>query len=69
MQRSDRHVGLGQPRPDGYAEPPLVTLGQDFSFLGDLTRTGPDASGLDYMAADVIAHLLGGLTRTTAASG
>ena len=46
-------IGLGQRRPDGYAEPPLVTLGQDLSFLAELTRSGPD-----YTAADVVAHLL-----------
>ncbi|SDH88740.1 NAD(P)H-dependent flavin oxidoreductase YrpB, nitropropane dioxygenase family [Sinosporangium album] len=45
-------IGLGQHRPDGYAERPLLTLGQDLAFLRDL----PD----DHTAADVIAHLLGG---------
>jgi len=44
-------VGLAQHRPDGYREPPLLTLGQDLSFLADL----PD----DYGAADVIGYLLG----------
>ncbi|MFG3422569.1 nitronate monooxygenase [Micromonospora sp. NPDC049460] len=47
-------VGLGQRRPDGYVEPPLVTLGQDLAFLPHLTRRGDD-----YTAADVIAYLLG----------
>jgi NAD(P)H-dependent flavin oxidoreductase YrpB (nitropropane dioxygenase family) len=46
-------IGLGQRRSDGYAEPPLVTLGQDLSFLAQLTRSSPD-----YAAADVVAHLL-----------
>jgi NAD(P)H-dependent flavin oxidoreductase YrpB (nitropropane dioxygenase family) len=46
-------IGFGQRRSDGYAEPPLVTLGQDLSFLAQLTRSGPD-----YTAADVVAHLL-----------
>ncbi|MBB6343905.1 NAD(P)H-dependent flavin oxidoreductase YrpB (nitropropane dioxygenase family) [Nonomuraea muscovyensis] len=43
-------VGLGQNRPDGYREPPLLTLGQDTGFLDGL----PD----DHGAADVIARLL-----------
>ncbi|WP_245898731.1 nitronate monooxygenase [Nonomuraea indica] len=45
-------IGLGQTRPDGYQEPPLLTLGQDTGFLAGL----PD----DHSAADVVAHLLGG---------
>ncbi|GAA0964648.1 nitronate monooxygenase [Acrocarpospora macrocephala] len=44
-------IGFGQRRPDGYREPPLLTLGQDLAFLDDL----PD----DYAAADVVAYLLG----------
>ncbi|GIH95200.1 nitronate monooxygenase [Planobispora siamensis] len=44
-------IGLGQHRSDGYAEPPLLTLGADLAFLGDL----PD----DHTAADVVGHLLG----------
>lgn len=47
-------VELGQRRPDGYREPPLVTLGQDLAFLPHLTRHEDD-----YSAADVIAYLLG----------
>lgn len=47
-------VGLGQRRPDGYQEPPLVTLGQDLAFLPHLIRHDDD-----YSAADVIAYLLG----------
>ncbi|WP_157239256.1 nitronate monooxygenase [Catenuloplanes japonicus] len=42
-------VGFGQVRPGGYAEPPLITLGQDVSFLAQL--------GDDYSAADVIRYL------------
>ncbi|MFG3439302.1 nitronate monooxygenase [Nonomuraea sp. NPDC047897] len=45
-------IGLGQSRPDGYREPPLLTLGQDTGFLAGL----PD----DPSAADVVARLLGG---------
>ncbi|MEV4481348.1 nitronate monooxygenase [Micromonospora coxensis] len=47
-------VGLGQRRPDGYREPPLLTLGQDLSFLAPLMG-GRD----DYGAADVVDYLLG----------
>jgi NAD(P)H-dependent flavin oxidoreductase YrpB (nitropropane dioxygenase family) len=47
-------VGYPQRRPGGYTEPPLITLGQDLSFLPHLTRTGPD-----YGAADVVEYLLG----------
>ncbi|MFI2272428.1 MULTISPECIES: nitronate monooxygenase [Catenuloplanes] len=43
-------AGLGQARPGGYLEPPLVTLGQDLAFLSRLTG--------DYAAADVIRFLL-----------
>ncbi|MEV4707879.1 nitronate monooxygenase [Actinoplanes sp. NPDC049316] len=46
-------VGLGQRRADGYLEPPLVTLGQDLTFLPHLTR-----HSADYTAADVIRYLL-----------
>jgi NAD(P)H-dependent flavin oxidoreductase YrpB (nitropropane dioxygenase family) len=46
-------AGLGQQRRDGYLEPPLVTLGQDLTFLPHLT-----SAGNDYTAADVIAYLL-----------
>jgi NAD(P)H-dependent flavin oxidoreductase YrpB (nitropropane dioxygenase family) len=47
-------IGLGQRRPDGYHEPPLLTLGQDFAFLPGLI--GADD---DYGAADVVNYLLG----------
>jgi NAD(P)H-dependent flavin oxidoreductase YrpB (nitropropane dioxygenase family) len=46
-------IGLGQRRADGYAEPPLVTLGQELTVLPELARHG------DYGAADVIDYLLG----------
>jgi NAD(P)H-dependent flavin oxidoreductase YrpB (nitropropane dioxygenase family) len=45
-------IGLGQRRPDGYAEPPLLTLGQDFDFLPGLPPN-------EYGAADVVRYLLG----------
>ena len=48
-------IGLGQRFDDGTAEPPLLTLGQDLGFLPDLVAR----AGLDFAAADVIAHLLG----------
>ncbi len=51
-------IGLGQHRADGYAEPPLVTLGQDVDFLRYLVK--PDCDGVaDYTAQDVIDYLLG----------
>jgi NAD(P)H-dependent flavin oxidoreductase YrpB (nitropropane dioxygenase family) len=46
-------IGLPQKRPGDYTEPPLITLGQDVSFLPHLTRRG-DA----YTAADVVSYLL-----------
>jgi len=50
-------IGLGQHRPDGYAEPPLLTLGQDFGFLPFLLpRRGRVG---EYGATDVIRYLLG----------
>lgn len=49
-------VGLAQHRPDGYVEPPLVTLGQDLDFLPELVRR----AGTDYSAADAVRHLLSG---------
>jgi nitronate monooxygenase len=47
-------VGLGQTR-DGVTEPPIITAGDDWSFLPHVTR-GDD---VDYGAADVIAYLTG----------
>jgi NAD(P)H-dependent flavin oxidoreductase YrpB (nitropropane dioxygenase family) len=47
-------IGLGQHRADGYAEPPLVTLGQDLTFLPGLR----EAAGDNYSAADVVNYLL-----------
>ncbi|MFA1542837.1 nitronate monooxygenase [Actinomadura monticuli] len=48
------NIGHGQHRPDGYVEPPLLTLGQDLGFLPDLVRT----TGGDYSAADAVDYLL-----------
>jgi NAD(P)H-dependent flavin oxidoreductase YrpB (nitropropane dioxygenase family) len=48
-------IGLGQRRRDGTAEPPVVTLGQDFSFLPGLLPPGLKT----YKADDVVAYLLG----------
>ncbi len=48
-------IGLGQRRPDGTTEPPVVTLGQDLTFLPELLPAGRQA----YAAADVVAYLLG----------
>ena len=47
-------IGLGQRRPGGWTEPPLVTLGQDHRCLADLL----DRYGRDYAAADVVRYLL-----------
>lgn len=47
-------VGLGQQRPDGRIEPPVLTLGQDLDFLGELS---PD--GAPYGAVDVVRWLIG----------
>ncbi|TDQ53730.1 nitronate monooxygenase [Actinorugispora endophytica] len=49
-------IGLGQHRPDGYVEAPLVTLGQDLDFLRDLQERHPGG----HSAADVLARILGG---------
>jgi NAD(P)H-dependent flavin oxidoreductase YrpB (nitropropane dioxygenase family) len=51
-------IGLAQRRPDGYQEPPLLTLGQDLTFLPDLLGTGND-----YGAADVVRYLHGAAQR------
>lgn len=51
-------AGLGQQRPDGYAEPPIITMGTDFTAVKDLLRERPGGE-LDYTAADVISYLLG----------
>ncbi|KAB8181044.1 nitronate monooxygenase [Microbispora catharanthi] len=50
-------IGLGQHRPDGYPEPPLLTLGQDTGFLDGL----PD----DYSAADVVDRILKGASASS----
>ncbi len=47
-------VGLGQTR-DGVSEPPIVTSGDDWSFLPHVTQAGAD--DVDYGAADVIEYL------------
>lgn len=47
-------VGLGQRRPDGSIEPPVLTLGQDLDFLSELS---PD--GAPYGAVDVVRWLIG----------
>ncbi len=47
-------IGLGQRRRDGTSEPPIVTMGQDLSFLPRLVA----AKGTSYTAADVVTYLL-----------
>ncbi len=57
-------IGLGQRARGGDIEPPLLTLGQDLSFLGDLLTDGDG----DYTAADVVGYLLD-THRATSAAG
>ncbi|MEU4269854.1 nitronate monooxygenase [Streptomyces sp. NPDC026092] len=47
-------IGLGQRRPGGTVEAPVVTLGQDLDFLNDLSP-----SGEEYTASDVVEWLVG----------
>ena len=47
-------IGLGQRRGDGSTEPPVVTLGQDLSFLAALMEQRSR-----YTARDVVEYLLG----------
>jgi NAD(P)H-dependent flavin oxidoreductase YrpB (nitropropane dioxygenase family) len=51
-------IGLGQRSGDGAEEAPIVTIGQDLSFLAQLV--GPDRRS--YSATDVVAYLLGEVT-------
>jgi NAD(P)H-dependent flavin oxidoreductase YrpB (nitropropane dioxygenase family) len=50
-------IGLGQRRPRGTVEPPVVTIGQDLDFL---PRISPDGS--PYTAVDVVRWLSAGVT-------
>ena len=54
-------IGLGQRRRDGTVEPPLVTIGQDLSFLPRLASAPVETSS--YRATDVVAYLLQGAGR------
>ncbi|MDG4865646.1 hypothetical protein P8605_46610, partial [Streptomyces sp. T-3] len=47
-------IGLGQKRPGGAVEPPVLTLGQDLDFLGELSPEGEA-----YGAVDVVEWLVG----------
>ncbi len=49
------NIGLGQVRKDGSRELPLVTLGDDASFVKRILTEGRKS----YSAVDVIAYLLG----------
>lgn len=51
-------VGLGQVRRDGYAEQPLVTLGQDLRGVEVMAAVHPTG----WSAADAVAHLLADVT-------
>jgi hypothetical protein len=48
-------IGLGQARPNGYHEPPLLTTGDDITNIHRYLSPGRDG----YRARDVIDHLLG----------
>ena len=48
-------AGLGQRRPDGTSEAPLVTSGADFDLVRTLAATAPDGR---YSAAQVLEALL-----------
>ena len=47
-------IGLAQRHVDGHAEPALLTLGKDLTFISKLWRPG----SAEYHASDVIDHLL-----------
>jgi hypothetical protein len=49
-------AGLAQVRPGGAVEPALVTSGEDFSLVRDLSSAVPAGAG-EYGAADVVARL------------
>ena len=49
------NIGLGQVRPEGVDEQPLLTSGDDLACLGAFFRSRPD-----YTASDVVDHLLHG---------
>jgi hypothetical protein len=49
------NIGLGQARPEGVDEQPLLTSGDDLACLGAFFRARPD-----YTASDVVDHLLHG---------
>jgi nitronate monooxygenase len=48
-------VGMGQPRSDGGAEPPIVTAGDDLAGVSEFLEPGRDS----YSAAHVVSRLLG----------
>ena len=47
-------IGLGQVREGGIVEPPVVTAGDDFSFLDHILKDGATS----YSANDVLDYLL-----------
>lgn len=51
-------AGLAQQRPDGHAEPAIVTTGADFTAVRDLVARLP-AGQRTYSAQDVVTYLLG----------
>jgi len=51
-------AGLAQQRPDGHAEPAIVTSGEDYTGVRDLVARLP-AGQRTYTARDVVTYLLG----------
>ena len=58
-------IGLGQTRRDGYAEPPLVTLGSDLDSARDLVARYPEG----WSAADVVGWLTSAPAQADAQTG
>lgn len=54
-------IGLGQERPDGYVEAPLLTLGATTSDVTDMLREYPDG----WSAVDVVNRLLQGVRQAS----
>jgi hypothetical protein len=53
-------VGLGQERPDGYKEAPLLTLGATTTDVEDMLKTHPQG----WSAKEVVERLLSGVPQT-----
>jgi hypothetical protein len=53
-------VGLGQERPDGYKEAPLLTLGATTTDVEDMLKTHPNG----WSAKEVVERLLSGVPQS-----